>query len=217
MNKSKNIVLILSEHFTKSSWCQFEVLLADNRFVKQGPDSLVSIKLEDIAHDLMTNSLETLIKFATHAIWSEYEHSREILWVKILECFENQNGSNDIDIFRKSYSNRSPAPVYKITNDNSSKEQTTNENSSKEQTTNDNSSKEQIANDNSSKEQTTNDNSSKEQTTNDNSSKEHITNDNSLQQHITNDNTSKEETTNENSSQEETTNENYSQGTDNQW
>jgi toll-like receptor 13 len=169
MNKSKNIVLILSENFTKSSWCQFEVLLAHNRFVKQVADSLDSIKLEDIAHDLMTNSLETLIKFATHAIWSEYEHSREILWVKILECFENQNGSNDIDIFRKSYSNRSPTPVYKTTNDNSSKEQTTNENSSKEQTTNDNSSKEQITNDNSSKEQTTNDNSSKEQTASDNS------------------------------------------------
>lgn len=79
MNKSKNIVLILSENFTKSSWCQFEVLLAHDRFVKQVADSLVSIKLEDIAHDLMTNSLEILIKFATHAIWSEYEHSREIL------------------------------------------------------------------------------------------------------------------------------------------
>jgi hypothetical protein len=64
MNKSKNIVLILSENFTKSSWCQFEVLLAHNRFVKQVADSLVSIKLEDIAHDLMTNSLEILIKFA---------------------------------------------------------------------------------------------------------------------------------------------------------
>ena len=106
----------------------------------------------------MTNSLETLIKFATHAIWSEYEHSREKLWVKILECFENQNGSNDIDILRESYSNRSPAPVYKTTNENSSKEQTTNHNSSKEQITNDNSSKEQITNDNSSQEQATNEN-----------------------------------------------------------
>ena len=90
----------------------------------------------------MTNGLETLIKFATHAIWSEYEHSREKLWVKILECFENQNGSNDIDILRESYSNRSPSPVYKATNENSSKEQITNDNSSKEQTTNDNPSKE---------------------------------------------------------------------------
>ena len=80
----------------------------------------------------MTNGLETLIKFATHAIWSEYEHSREKLWVKILECFENQNGSNDIDILRESYSNRSPSPVYKATNENSSKEQTTNDNPSKE-------------------------------------------------------------------------------------
>ena len=142
MNKSKNSVLILSDNSTKSSWCQFEVLLAHNRFVKQVADSLVSIKLEDIAHDLMTNSLETLIKFATHAIWSEYEHSREKLWVKILECFENQNGSNDIDILRESYSNRSPAPVYKATNENFSKEQTTNENSSQEQAINENSSKE---------------------------------------------------------------------------
>ena len=210
MNKSKNIVLILSEHFTKSSWCQFEVLLADNRFVKQGPDSLVSIKLEDIAHDLMTNSLETLIKFATHAIWSEYEHSREKLWVKILDCFENQNGSNDIDIPRESYSNIPPAPVYNKTNDNSSKEETTNENSSKEQAISENSSKEQTTNDNSSKKQTTNENSSKEQTTNDNSSKEQTTNDNSSKEQTTNENSSKKQTTNENSSKEQTTNDNSS-------
>jgi hypothetical protein len=76
MNKSKNIVLILSENFTKSSWCQFEVLLAHNRFLKQVADSLVSIKLEDIAHDLMTNSLEILIKFAlTICALSVQEHS----------------------------------------------------------------------------------------------------------------------------------------------
>lgn len=79
----------------RSKWCQFELLLAHERFLEKGPDSLVSIKLEEIRYTLMTNTLETLIKFATHAIWSECHDSRKEFWVKILDCFKRNNESYD--------------------------------------------------------------------------------------------------------------------------
>ncbi|XP_076076109.1 toll-like receptor 6 [Mytilus galloprovincialis] len=86
MKNSRKIVLILSESFAESKWCQFEVLLAHERFLEHGPDSLISIKLEEITTFRMTNTLETLIKFATHAVWSN--QNKEEFSVRILDCFQ---------------------------------------------------------------------------------------------------------------------------------
>ncbi|CAG2227975.1 unnamed protein product [Mytilus edulis] len=98
MKNSRKIVLILSESFAESKWCQFEVLLAHERFLEHGPDSLISIKLEEITTFRMTNTLETLIKFATHAVWSN--QNKEEFSVRILDCFQvktdyiDRNNSN---------------------------------------------------------------------------------------------------------------------------
>ncbi|VDI82646.1 Hypothetical predicted protein [Mytilus galloprovincialis] len=98
MKNSRKIVLILSESFAESKWCQFEVLLANERFLEHGPDSLISIKLEEITTFRMTNTLETLIKFATHAVWSN--QNKEEFSVRILDCFQvktdyiDRNNSN---------------------------------------------------------------------------------------------------------------------------
>lgn len=100
MKNSRKIVLILSESFAESKWCQFEVLLAHERFLEQGPDSLISIKLEEITSFLMTNTLETLIKFATHAVWSD--HNKEEFYVRILDCFQEKK-----DFFDRNNSSRS--------------------------------------------------------------------------------------------------------------
>ncbi|CAC5423443.1 unnamed protein product [Mytilus coruscus] len=76
VKNSRKIVLILSESFAESKWCQFEVLLAHERFLEHGPDFFISIKLEEITTFLMTNTLETLIKFATHAVKLPVSHFR---------------------------------------------------------------------------------------------------------------------------------------------
>ncbi|XP_063426974.1 toll-like receptor 3 [Mytilus trossulus] len=93
MKNSRKIVLILSESFAESKWCQFEVLLAHERFLEHGPDSLISIKLEEITTFRMTNTLETLIKFATHAVWSE--QNKEEFSVRILDCFQVKTDNSD--------------------------------------------------------------------------------------------------------------------------
>ncbi|VDI82649.1 toll-like receptor 13 [Mytilus galloprovincialis] len=93
MDNSRKIVLILSNSFVESPWCKYEVRLANERFLEYGPDSLISIKLEDINTSLMENTLKMLIKFTTYAVWSE--HNKEEFYVRILDCFQEKNDNTN--------------------------------------------------------------------------------------------------------------------------
>ncbi|XP_063426964.1 toll-like receptor 2 [Mytilus trossulus] len=96
MDNSRKIVLILSNSFVESPWCKYEVRLANERFLESGPDSLISIKLEEIRTPLMENTLKMLIKFTTHAVWSE--KNKEEFYVRILDCFQEKNDNIDRNI-----------------------------------------------------------------------------------------------------------------------
>jgi hypothetical protein len=57
MDKSWKIVVIMSNDFTKSEWCQWEVDLIQERRRRYGKDTLVLIMYRQIDTSHMTNSV----------------------------------------------------------------------------------------------------------------------------------------------------------------
>ncbi|KAJ8300181.1 hypothetical protein KUTeg_021700 [Tegillarca granosa] len=70
MNKSKKILIILSEDFAQSDWCQFELRVSQDRFLNSDNISLVLIMLQEIGHRHLTSSLRALITTTTYASWT---------------------------------------------------------------------------------------------------------------------------------------------------
>ena len=89
MKESRKVILVMSNAFARSEWCQFEVLLARDRFLKNGSDTLVTVLLEDISNRHFTNALKIILTSTTYATWSENEDGRRLFWNQLLSTFHS--------------------------------------------------------------------------------------------------------------------------------
>jgi hypothetical protein len=89
MKESRKVILVMSNAFARSEWCQFEVLLAHERFLKNGSDTLVTVLLEDVSSRHFTNALKIILTSTTYAIWSENEEGRRLFWNQLLSTFKS--------------------------------------------------------------------------------------------------------------------------------
>jgi hypothetical protein len=89
MKESRKVILVMSNAFARSEWCQFEVLLARDRFLKTGCDTLVTVLLEDISNRYFTNALKIILTSTTYATWSENEDGRRLFWNQLLSTFHS--------------------------------------------------------------------------------------------------------------------------------
>ncbi|CAC5384592.1 unnamed protein product [Mytilus coruscus] len=71
MNKSWKIIVVMSNDFAKSEWCQWEVNLAVERRRRQGMNALVLIMYRQIDSKHMTSGLRTLLNTTPHLIFTE--------------------------------------------------------------------------------------------------------------------------------------------------
>nr|WBP49899.1 Toll-like receptor protein [Mimachlamys nobilis] len=85
IRQSGKVMLILSNEFAKSQWCQFETLLAQNRFFEEGASSLVLVMLEDVNNRYLNGPLSLLLKSMTYIEWSKDPVGKEIFWNKLLD------------------------------------------------------------------------------------------------------------------------------------
>jgi hypothetical protein len=88
------VILVMSNAFARSEWCQFEALLAHERFLKNGSDTLATVLLEDVSSRHFTNALNIILTATTYPIWSEkQEHLVNQQWkselITIIYCFIN--------------------------------------------------------------------------------------------------------------------------------
>ncbi|OWF54530.1 toll-like receptor 3 [Mizuhopecten yessoensis] len=81
---SRKLILILSNEFAKSQWCQLETLKAQDRFFKEGASSLVLVMLEDISYRHMNGPLSLLLRSMTYIQWSSDPVAKELFWNKLL-------------------------------------------------------------------------------------------------------------------------------------
>ncbi|XP_062560790.1 uncharacterized protein LOC134225047 isoform X2 [Armigeres subalbatus] len=74
MDQSRTLLLVMSESFLLSHWCQFEMHLAQHRLLETRREQLILVMLEDIPKIKRSKTLQYLMKTKTYILWPQ-KHS----------------------------------------------------------------------------------------------------------------------------------------------
>ncbi|XP_046355786.2 toll-like receptor 2 type-2 [Haliotis rufescens] len=83
LQASRKVVMVLSNSFSQSPWCQFELTLVQKRSLEQDEGYLVVVLLEEIHARNMTSSLYALLQTTTYITWPEQEEDRCMFWDRV--------------------------------------------------------------------------------------------------------------------------------------
>ena len=78
--ESKKIILVLTNKFVKSSWCEFEVNMARMKCFDEGRDLIVVIMLEPVDPKHMSKTLRALVRRVTYIRWPENPEEKAKFW-----------------------------------------------------------------------------------------------------------------------------------------
>ena len=85
MNLSRRILLVLSNNFAKSKWCEFQLNFAYNRCLDEKINNIVVTVLEEISFKYLSNTLKVLLTSYEYALWSKSdEMGQALFWEKVL-------------------------------------------------------------------------------------------------------------------------------------
>ncbi|XP_036356772.1 toll-like receptor 13 isoform X3 [Octopus sinensis] len=93
MQQSRKVVLVLSNDFAQSSWCQFEASIAQQKILEEHYDIIIPVLLNEIPSNLQTNRLGILLKQKTYLEWPNETQYEGMFW----ERFIGRLNANDID------------------------------------------------------------------------------------------------------------------------
>ncbi|XP_041366909.1 toll-like receptor 4, partial [Gigantopelta aegis] len=87
IKRSRKTVLVLSSHFLKSSWCEYEMQLAIQESAHTGRDVLLVLKLEDIPHEKLPKNILQLLQ---KDLYLEYQHeeNNQLFWQRFINKIE---------------------------------------------------------------------------------------------------------------------------------
>ncbi|KAK3100252.1 hypothetical protein FSP39_016946 [Pinctada imbricata] len=103
MNKSRKVIVILSNNFAKSRWCDFELMIAQRRLLSERGDILILILYKDIDFRHMSSSLRMLLTTMTYAKWTNDSAGQTVFWEQILFGLrrpENQQNSDEYNAYQ---------------------------------------------------------------------------------------------------------------------
>jgi toll-like receptor 13 len=84
IQRSRKVILVISNSFAKSQWCQYEALVAQNRLVDDGANALIVVLLGEIQSKFMTESLHLLLRTMTYIRWPPGNSpGKELFWNKV--------------------------------------------------------------------------------------------------------------------------------------
>ncbi|XP_071133260.1 toll-like receptor 13 [Mytilus edulis] len=83
MNKSWKIVVIMSNNFAKSEWCQWEVNLVQERRRRRGKHAMVLIMLKQINSKHMTSALRTLLYTTPYLSYTK-RLGKRLFWTAVI-------------------------------------------------------------------------------------------------------------------------------------
>ncbi|XP_053663766.1 toll-like receptor 6 [Anopheles marshallii] len=84
MDRSRCLMLIVSESFLLSHWCQFEMHLAQHRLLETRRDELILVLLEDLPKRKCPKTLSYLLKTKTYIKWPTKSVDEQLLFWKRL-------------------------------------------------------------------------------------------------------------------------------------
>jgi hypothetical protein len=98
LKKSWKVVVIMSNDFAKSEWCQWEVDIVQERRRRLGRDVFLLVMLKNITSKYMTSPLRTLLDSTPHL---KYPHGvgEDIFWKAAIESLRKPIGNPPVSIF----------------------------------------------------------------------------------------------------------------------
>ncbi|XP_033109364.1 toll-like receptor 13 [Anneissia japonica] len=89
---SRKTVLVISNNFVRSEWCNFELEMARNRMFDSHEDVLVSILLENVKYSSMPILLQKVLRKKTYIEWPK-EEGRKAFWTRLARAINSPNVS----------------------------------------------------------------------------------------------------------------------------
>ncbi|KAG5678635.1 hypothetical protein PVAND_008291 [Polypedilum vanderplanki] len=85
MDRSRCLLLVVSESFLKSNWCAFEMHLAQHRLIETRREQLILVLLQDIPRSKRTRTLQFLMRTKTYIQWphDDKEESKLTFWKRL--------------------------------------------------------------------------------------------------------------------------------------
>ncbi|XP_035788309.1 toll-like receptor 13 isoform X1 [Anopheles albimanus] len=84
MDRSRCLMLIVSESFLLSHWCQFEMHLAQHRLLETRREELILVLLQDIPRRKCPKTLSYLLKTKTYIKWPTGSvHEQALFWKRL--------------------------------------------------------------------------------------------------------------------------------------
>ncbi|XP_026322715.1 toll-like receptor 13 [Hyposmocoma kahamanoa] len=83
MDRSRSIMLIISQQFLASQWCQFEMHLAQHRLLETRREDLILVLLEEIPRPLRPTTLHYLMLTKTYIVWPKNASEQAVFWRRL--------------------------------------------------------------------------------------------------------------------------------------
>ncbi|PVD33560.1 hypothetical protein C0Q70_04817 [Pomacea canaliculata] len=88
VHSSKRVLFVLSPHFARSRWCQFELVFCQN-YVMERDDVIVLTLLAPISGRDMTDAISAMFKTTTYLAWGEEDDARKAFWGRLVLAFHD--------------------------------------------------------------------------------------------------------------------------------
>lgn len=92
-------MLVLSQSFIKSQWCQYEMHLAQHRLLETRRDQLILILLEHIPKYKRPKTLQYLMMTKTYIQWPSNAKNKlevELFWNRVFKALRSSAGENNL-------------------------------------------------------------------------------------------------------------------------
>ena len=93
---SRKVIIVLSNSFAQSRWCQVELAMASNRRLSNWRNSLVLVLLETISPENQTATLRCLLTTHTYLEWNE--RAQEKFWRALRKALRRPPGAPPIQM-----------------------------------------------------------------------------------------------------------------------
>ena len=86
IQSSKKTLFILSKSFLASTWCHFEIRMAQSRLFTSGKDVILLVLLEPLPDRMVSKTLKGLLETRTYVEWTENDtYGQKLFWEKLHE------------------------------------------------------------------------------------------------------------------------------------
>ena len=93
IESSRKTLLVVSNAFAISQWCQLELTLAQHRLLEDDRNALILVILEPLKHENITPRMSLQMKRQTYMTWTEDPVGQALFWKKLHRALHKPVGS----------------------------------------------------------------------------------------------------------------------------